>query len=136
MYHSTELLLACIEPLRPSGSWWVLATEHDDDAWVCSDLDACKVNSLVHFILELSSFDGIDQDKVALMGFSNGAYACTEVLATGRLGGLSCCCLGGLHGNGSPDPKADGITGKHHEHFIVIMSPTTNERQGRSIEGT
>ena len=52
------------------------------------------------------------------MGFSSGAYACTEVLATGRLGGLSCCCLGGLHGNGSPDPKADGITGKHHEHFI------------------
>jgi pimeloyl-ACP methyl ester carboxylesterase len=104
-----------IQPLRPHKQWWVfeMTTERDSSgtAWVDGAYSDNMAAALAELLTYLVDHDNVDKSRVALAGFSAGAYACTELLPQ-RLPKLCAVVVGGLHGHATPDPAADKIIAK------------------------
>lgn len=97
-----------VTPLRPLGYWWTI--EGDSDwSYVDGLFQHEKAEELAEWLQELAQDPAIDSERVSLLGFSAGAYAITELLAT-CLFRPFVAVLGGVHGHGQPDMK--NIVGK------------------------
>ena len=89
-----------VTPLRPRKRWWCI--EGDGKwSWCDGEFLADLANDFAQFVRALSELEGIDRNKVSLLGYSAGAYMVTELLACGVP--AFAVWLGGLHGHGQPD---------------------------------
>ena len=73
-----------------------------------SDNMAAALAGLLTYLVD---HENVDKSRVALAGFSAGAYACTELLPQ-RLPKLCAVVVGGLHGHATLDQAADTIPTK------------------------
>lgn len=91
-----------VAPVRQRGmAWWVLS-EEGDWGWVDGDLVPSRVKTLTAWLRVLSCDANVNPEWVSLLGYSAGAYAVTELCASGALQ-LRSLVLGGIHGLGQPD---------------------------------
>ena len=87
--------------------WWFIS---DAQSWVYLDgeFDEAEVRRIASWINGLSDTPGINKLMVSLIGFSAGAYAATEILASGKVDIYS-FIVGAVHGHGAPElPKWAG----------------------------
>lgn len=93
-----------VAPVRQRGmSWWVLS-EDGDWGWVDANLMPCRVKLLTAWLRDLSCEPTVNGEWVSLLGYSAGAYAVSELCASGLLRFRS-LVVGGIHGLGQPDDK-------------------------------
>ena len=118
-----------VQPLRPDKHWWVLemTAERDgsDNGWADGAYSESMSTALAGLVGYLAGHDGVDRSRVALAGFSAGAYACTELLAQ-QLPKLCVVIVGGLHGHATPDPAVDKISAGRwrevEEKFVAYLA--------------
>ena len=91
-----------VTPRQWSGHWWFL-DDRGENGWLQGHLSIPLLNATARFIALLAKSRGIDSQRVALMGFSAGAYACTELLGSRLLPPIRGVGLGGTHGHGAED---------------------------------
>mmetsp|Transcript_101457 Transcript_101457/g.326050 ORF Transcript_101457/g.326050 Transcript_101457/m.326050 type:complete len:766 (+) Transcript_101457:213-2510(+) len=93
-----------VAPIRLGGmAWWVL-TQGGDWGWVDGDLDIANVRLFANWLSDLARRPGVDPEWVSLLGYSAGAYAATEIYASG-IAPVRSLLIGGAHGHGQPDLK-------------------------------
>lgn len=91
-----------VAPVRQKGmEWWVL-TKSGDWGWVEGDLNAARIQLFSAWIQHLGEDAGIDAGQISLFGYSAGAYAATEIFASGAFN-LQSLIVAGVHGHGQPD---------------------------------
>ena len=91
-----------VAPIRSPETWWVLNDSRPPFGCVFGSFSEGDVKRYCHWIGTLAESPGIDANSVSLFGGSAGAYAVSEVLASGTCN-FHCVCLAGLHGHGRPD---------------------------------
>ena len=91
-----------VTPRQWSGHWWFL-DDRGENGWLQGHLSIPLLNATARFIALLAKCPGIDAQRIALMGFFAGAYACTELLGSRRLPPIRGVGLGGTHGHGAED---------------------------------
>ncbi len=91
-----------VAPIRSSGTWWVLNNSQPPLGCVFGSLLEGEVEMYCYWIRILAESSGIDPNSVSLFGGSAGAYAVSEVMASGTCE-LHCVGLAALHGHGRPD---------------------------------
>ena len=99
--------------------WWFIS---DAQSWVYLDgeFDEAEVRKIESWINNLSEDPGINKEMVSLIGFSAGAYAATEILASGKVNIYS-FIVGAVHGHGAPElPKWAGKRRVHMLQHIEI----------------
>ena len=89
-------------------SWWL----HHQKWWFISDaqswgyldgeFDEAEVHKIESWINHVSEAPGIKKEMVSLIGCSAGAYAATEILASGNADIYS-FIVGAVHGHGVPE---------------------------------
>lgn len=87
---------------RQPGRWWFI----DDESywgWIQGEFRPEAAELVSAWMTELASRPGLDPRRVGLFGFSAGAYAVVELLATSNCVPLSGVGLGGVHGHGQAD---------------------------------
>ena len=99
---ATSKPFVLVAPIRSSGTWWVLNNSQLPLGCVFGSLLECEVEKYCHWIQILAGSSGIDPNSVSLFGGSAGAYAVSEVMASGTCK-LHCVGLAALHGHGRPD---------------------------------
>lgn len=122
---------------RQPGRWWFI----DDDTpwgWLSGDFRPETVRLTSAWIDDLSTRQGIDPGRVAIFGFSAGAYAVAELLASGRLPELSGVGIGGVHGHGQA--HVDTLSAKRSEgvidKFLAFVHRLSGHSGARWIEAT
>jgi len=132
-----------VEPKMWRKRWWFI-DDCSKHGWVRGRVSTPLVKATAAWIKALAALPGLDASRVALMGYSAGAYACTELMACGDLPQLTGVGLGGTHGHGQLDLAtlpADAGTGcedrfpaylerlaKHSGASHIEMSHARNDR--------
>ena len=96
-----------LAPRRKKGTSWFITGDRPW-AWLDGDYDRQELDRIVAWIGAMSRRSDVDPRMVSLIGFSAGAYAATEILASGRVR-IHSLIVGGVHGHGQPD--LEGIQG-------------------------
>ena len=95
-----------VAPIRSPTTWWVLNDNRFPLGCVIGSLLDCEVVKYCRWIETLAGASGIDSTSVSLFGGRAGAYAISEIIASGTCE-LHCVGLAALHGHGQPD--LDGL---------------------------
>ena len=103
---ATSKPFVLVAPIRSSTTWWVLDDSLPPWGCVIGSLLDSEVGKYCRWIQTLAGASGIDRTSVSLFGGSAGAYATSEVIASGTCE-LHCVGLAALHGHGRPD--LDGL---------------------------
>lgn len=92
-----------VQPKRPDRKWWFIDDDRLPWGYVYGDFIPEMVETYGKWISDISARPGIDESRVALCGFSSGAYACLELLADGGCGALCGVGLVAAHGHSRGD---------------------------------
>ena len=133
---ATSKPFVLVAPIR-SSSCWVLDDSQPPFGCVSGSLSASEVAKYCRWIQSLARAEGIDNASVSLFGGSAGAYAVSEIIASGMCE-LYCVGLAALHGHGRPDLV--GLDEECKSRFVKINANWTayinrigNHRRGPSI---
>ena len=133
---ATSKPFVLVAPIR-SSSCWVLEDSQPPFGCVSGSLSASEVAKYCRWIQSLAGAEGIDHTSVSLFGGSAGAYAVSEIIASGMCE-LYCVGLAALHGHGRPDLV--GLDEECKSRFVKINANWTayinrigNQRRGPSI---
>ena len=130
---ATSKPFVLVAPFR-SSSCWVLDDSQPPLDCVEGSLSASEVAKYCHWIQSLAGAEGIDHTSVSLFGGSAGAYAVSEIIASGTCE-LYCVGLAALHGHGRPDRV--GLDEQCKSRFVKISANWTAyiNRIGNHLRG-
>ena len=111
-----------VAPIRSSTTWWVLDDSLPPWGCVIGSLLDSEVGKYCRWIKTLAGASGIDRTSVSLFGGSAGAYATSEVIASGTCE-LHCVGLAAVHGHGRPDFA--GLDEECSKHSVEIRAKWT-----------
>ena len=132
-----------VVPKRPAGKWWFIDGENGWD-WASGAFLPDVANLFKRWLSAMVKKPRIDVSRVAIFGFSAGAYAVTELLACGDSDGVVFrgVGLGGLHGHGQDNTAGfpawlakNGIGVKHFESFLERLRGHSGSPVIESISG-
>ena len=88
-----------VAPERPANMWWFIRGGGPYD-WANGEYIPNVTEMYKHWIKALISGPGVDSNRVAILGFSAGAYAVTELLAQNLDYRIRGAGIAGVHGHG------------------------------------
>ena len=97
-------------------SWWLHQQTwrfiSDAQSWgyLDGEFDEAEVRKIESWINHLSEAPGINKEMVSLIGCSAGAYAATEILASGKVNIYS-FIAGAVHGHGAQSSQSGLVKG-------------------------
>lgn len=107
-------------PLRPKGQWWTISND-GHWGWCDGDFLPDQAELFSEWIKCLARKAGIDKSRVSVFGFSAGAHAATEIIASERGNpGIFMFVLGGVNSHGEPDLKR--VQGKRIKNVEQIKN--------------
>ena len=125
-----------VAPIRSPTTWWVLDDNRFPWGCVIGFLLDSEVGKYCRWIEALAGASGIDRNSVSLFGGRAGAYAISEIIASGTCE-LHCVGLAALHGHGQPDldgldeecrKRSDMITDKWSAYINRIRNHCTTPK--------
>lgn len=119
-----------LAPQKQKHGWWFL----DSDTyygWVDGKLKEDLVGVYCRWLKYVAEIPGSDAERIGLFGWSGGAYAITELLASSECIQVTGASLAGVHGHGQKDisdlpPHLKGVAVQKFTNFLQRLG----EHQG------